>query len=246
MTEKEKYALEWNNSAQYFYNKNNYAHLSEQIQNYKTILEIGCGTGQSTLALLESGHAVIAVDINSHCIEKAKQLVKGSGYTITEDMSNMSQQTVCFIECDVTDSSFEKNVLPHISPDAVICWNMGSYWDKEKVIEVFPKLVEYGLTPQQILGNVESSYVELILWHACVIAKAKKCAVHIVDRGTHEITQFNDPYYSLLKTSLSFRNIEYFNITASSLSKGGRQLIANGEVNTQHEIPIVFVSILLT
>ena len=80
MTEKEKYSLEWNNSAQYFYDHNSYKHLSEQIKSYKTVLEIGCGTGQSTLALLETGHSVIAIDQNPYCIEKAKQLIEASGY----------------------------------------------------------------------------------------------------------------------------------------------------------------------
>ena len=50
MTEKEKYANEWNNSAEYFSEHNSYKHLAAQISRYKTVLEIGCGTGQSTLA----------------------------------------------------------------------------------------------------------------------------------------------------------------------------------------------------
>ena len=105
MTQKEKYALEWNNSAQFFYDHNSYIHLSDQIRKYKTVLEIGCGTGQSTLALLEAGHAVIAVDQNPYCIVKAKQLIEEFGYTITEDITKISPRTVCFIECDVTDMS---------------------------------------------------------------------------------------------------------------------------------------------
>ena len=65
MTQKENYALEWNKSAQFFYDHNSYKHLSDQIKKYKTVLEIGCGTGQSTLSLLEAGHNVIAIDQNS-------------------------------------------------------------------------------------------------------------------------------------------------------------------------------------
>ena len=50
MNEKEKYAVEWNNSAQYFYDRNSYKHLVAHIREFKTVLEIGCGTGQSTLS----------------------------------------------------------------------------------------------------------------------------------------------------------------------------------------------------
>ena len=245
MTQKENYALEWNKSAQFFYDHNSYKHLSDQIRKYKTVLEIGCGTGQSTLALLEAGHAVIAVDQNPYCIVKAKQLIEEFGYTITEDITKISPRTVCFIECDVTDMSFEQNILPNISPDIVICWNIGSYWDKAKLNDAVPKMIEYGLTPEQISANTESSYGELVFWRTCAIAKAKNCAVHLVDRGMQKITRFNDPYYVLLKKEFSFKKIKYVNTKATTLSKGGRQLISNGKVNTQNEMPIIFISILM-
>lgn len=245
MTEKEKYAQEWNASAQYFSDKEYYRLLSEQIGEYKTVLEIGCGTGQSTLSLLAAGHTVVAIDQNQQCIDRAKKLVKESGYAITDDVCTTTPQTVCFVECDVTDSYFEQQIFPHIYPDIVICWNIGSYWDKEKVVDVIPKMVEYGLSFEQICANVESSYGELIMWRSCAIAKAKECAVHLVDRWTHVITEANDPYYSLLQRELGFEKIGYANIRATSLSKGGRQLVSNGKVNTQKEIPIVFVSILM-
>lgn len=245
MTQKEQYAIEWNNSAQYFYNNHNYKHLSDQIKNYKTVLEIGCDTGQSTLALLEAGHAVIAVDQNSYCLDKAQHLIEESGYTITDDITKISSKTVCFIGCDVTDKSFEQNILPNISPDIVVCWNVGSYWDKAKLNDVIPKMIEYGLTPEQISANTESSYGELIFWRTCAIAKTKNCAVHLVDRGMKEITKFNDPYYTLLKKEFDFKKIKYINTKATSLSKGGRQLISNGKVNTKNEIPIIFISILM-
>ena len=90
MTEKEKYALDWNNSAQYFYDHNSYKHLVAHISKFKTVLEIGCGTGQSTLALLEAGHSVIAIDQNAFCIEKAKQLIKASGYSVIENIGDLA------------------------------------------------------------------------------------------------------------------------------------------------------------
>ena len=246
MTEKEKYAVEWNNSAQYFYDHNSYKHLVTHISKFKTVLEIGCGTGQSTLALLEAGHSVIAIDQNAFCIAKAKQLISASGYSVVDKLDELLPKTVCFIECDVTSLNFEKSVLPNIHPDVVICWNIGSYWDKAKVNDAVPKMIEYGLSPEQIAENTESSYGELVFWRTCVIAKAKQCAVHLVDRGMQKITKFNDPYYSFLKRELGFSKIKYANIKATTLSKGGRQLISNGQVNTQNEMPIVFISILMT
>ena len=70
MTEKEKYANEWNNSAEYFSEHNSYKHLAAQISRYKTVLEIGCGTGQSTLALLKEGHSVLESDGNGQIVSE--------------------------------------------------------------------------------------------------------------------------------------------------------------------------------
>ena len=58
-----KYAQEWDQSAQRFYNQGDYDWLAEQLNGYTTILELGCGTGQSTLALLKQNHKVIAVKL---------------------------------------------------------------------------------------------------------------------------------------------------------------------------------------
>lgn len=245
MTEKEKYALEWNNSAEYFYEHRSYKHLCEHIKQYATVLEVGCGTGQSTLSLLESGHTVIAVDQNRYCIEIAKRLIAKAGYSIKESVEELVLSSVCFIEYDITESNFISEISPDLSFDVVLCWNVGTYWDDEKDQDSVPKMLQYGLTPEQIKANTESSYGELIIWHSCAIAENKKCAVNIVDRGTRRITKQNDPYYSTLKKEFNFKKIKYINLKATTLSQGGRQLITNGEVNKQKELPIIFVSVLL-
>ena len=245
MTEKRKYALEWQNSAKYFYDNGSYSKLSKLIAKHKTILEIGCGTGHSTLSLLEQGHSVIAIDQNLFCIEKAKDLITAAGYLIKENADSLKFGEVCFFECDVTSDEFVEKILRSVHIDAVVCWNVCSYWDKEKLQDSIPKMLQYGLTIEQIRSNTESSYGELIIWCACTIAKLKKCAVHIVDRGTYNITKHNDPYYSSLKREFDFKKIKYDNIEATTISKGGRQLVTNGEVNTEEVLPIVFVSIIM-
>ena len=245
MTEKQKYAFEWQNSAKYFYDNGSYSKLSKLIAKHKHILEIGCGTGHSTLSLLEQGHCVIAIDQNSFCIEKAKELILAAGYSIKESAESLNAGEVCFFECDVTSDDFVKKFLSYVYIDAVVCWNVGSYWDKDKLQDSIPKMLQYGLTIEQIKANTESSYGELIIWCACTIAKIKNCTVHIVDRGTYKITKHNDPYYSSLRREFEFKKIRYDNIEATTISKGGRQLITNGEVNTEEVLPIVFVSVIM-
>lgn len=245
MTEKEKYANEWNNSAEYFSEHNSYKHLAAQISRYKTVLEIGCGTGQSTLALLKEGHSVIALDQNPYCISKAHNLISASQYSIKDSLCELTENSVCFIECDVTDKANVNELLSGANIDIVICWNVGTYWDIEKEEDIFPKMLQYGLTIEQIRQNPESSYGELVIWNSCRIAKDKNCAVQIVDRAVQKLTKVSDPYYVTLKKEFGFKSIKYINMKAKTLSFGGRQLITNGKVNIEREVPIIFTSILL-
>ena len=69
------YADEWNVSSQYFYKNEYYNWMADNITGHKKVLEIGCGTGYSTLALLEKGFDVIAIEKNEECIRKAEQRV---------------------------------------------------------------------------------------------------------------------------------------------------------------------------
>lgn len=245
MSEKKQYAIEWNCSAQFFYDNNSYKHLSLQIEDYTTVLEIGCGTGQSTLALLQNGHRVIAVEHNSHCLDIAMQLIRKKGFKICETLEDLTTGSVYFINYDITHPQFLEEVLPILPIDIVVCWNIGTYWDEAMMNHSFPKMLDYGLTDEQIRANPESSYSELIIWTACALAKRKPCAVHIVDRSTQKLTRFNDPYYKLLKKEFGFREIKYKNIKSKSLSQGGRILVIEGKRKAQTVIPIIFISVLM-
>ena len=42
-----EYAEQWEVSSKYFYDKKYYNWMQKKIENYNTILEVGCGTGYS-------------------------------------------------------------------------------------------------------------------------------------------------------------------------------------------------------
>jgi len=236
MNEVEKYAVQWNISAQYFYEQGYYSWMSENLNGCKSVLEIGCGTGYSTLALAEKGFKVLAIDKNSNCIAKAKELLSSKGF---------QDDQVIFIEGDVAEDSFRKRLIENYSFEIVVCWNVGTYWGKEMFQYYLPHMLEYGLDVGQIKANPESSYSELIIWEACRIAKAKNTPIHIVDRGGEIINEQTDPYYSMLKNEFEYSEILYDNLQAESISGGGRVLTTNGTVNMDNKIDIVFVSIFM-
>lgn len=91
--------------------------MSEKLNGYEIVLEIGCGTGYSTLALAEKRFKVLAVDKNTNCIEKAKELLNSRGF---------KDNQVTFIEGDVAEDSFRKLIGNYLF-DIVIWWNVGTY-----------------------------------------------------------------------------------------------------------------------
>ena len=236
MKEIKKYADEWDVSAKHFYDNGYYTWMQHAIGDFDTILEIGCGTGYSTLSLIENGHKVIAIDKNSECIKKARNLIESS---------SVDEGEIVFLEGDITDDEFRNTLLSSFKFDAVICWNIGSYWSKEMVEFYLPPMLEYGLSLEQIVENPESSYSELILWEACRLAKEKHVPIHIIDRGLELLNVTNDQYYKLLKEEFNFHEIVYNNLSATSISNSGRVLSVKGNKNSDEILKIVLLSILI-
>ena len=50
----------------------------------KTILEIGCGTGHHTKALVELGYQLTGIDIDESMIEKAKNRAKAANFLVMD------------------------------------------------------------------------------------------------------------------------------------------------------------------
>ncbi|WP_405206755.1 class I SAM-dependent methyltransferase [Aquimarina sp. LLG6339-5] len=65
-----------------YYNRNRIAPWLHSVKdlNGASILEIGCGTGISTLALSEQGAKVVGVDVDAGALEVAKDRMKIAGY----------------------------------------------------------------------------------------------------------------------------------------------------------------------
>ncbi|MDL2215932.1 class I SAM-dependent methyltransferase [Ruminococcaceae bacterium OttesenSCG-928-N02] len=239
--EKALYAQQWEDSASFFYDNSEYNWMGNHIRHYKKVLEIGCGTGQSTLALLQMGHTVVAIEKNEYCLNKAKELI------VTNELSysETAPADVIFLENDIADRDF-LNTIDKLDYDVVICWNVGSYWSKSMFEFYLPFMVDYGLSLEQIKANPESSYGEYIQWQAGKIAQHKAVPYHIIDRGMYQINETNDPYFAVLKRELGYKNIAYANKETTSKSGGGRLLTVEQEVCKNETIKLFFNSVLMT
>ena len=239
MIEKMIYADQWEVSSKHFYENDCYKWMTDQIREHKTVLEIGCGTGYSTLELLRSGHKVISIDKNECCIEKAKHKIELEGFSI----GDLSNNDVTFIVADVVDETLLKTISDY-DFDIVVCWNIGTHEETTSRSYYHPFLLAYGLTAQQVNENWESSYAELILWHSCKIAAARKVPFHLVDRSMEGLNSENSDYYCGLGGEFKYKNMKVDQIITSTVSMGGRALKVHNEKIKDNIIQTFLISVM--
>ena len=234
MNNEKEYTFEWDKSAKFFDDQGCYSLLSNQLKNYNTIFEVGCGTGYSTLALAKSGFKVISLEKNIYCLNKAKEMIEKNGYC----------DSVEFIYGDIVDDNLINNIVKNYNFDIVICWNMGTALEKTFGDKYIIHMLNYGLTKEQIKLNIESSYIEMIIYKAFSIAYNKRIPFQIVDRTLIPINKSNGQYYLKLKNEFKYNFIIFNNYEAKALSNGGKELIIEKKVIKEDLISINLASIL--
>lgn len=78
----------------------------------KKVLEIGCGVGYSTAALLARGFSVLALDSLPECLDATRQRTSGAGTFMQADLACLSEE--------------QKATIARFEPDTVVCWLMGA------------------------------------------------------------------------------------------------------------------------
>lgn len=143
---RKEYSLTWENDSEYFNLNGYYCWMEKAVSSYRTILEVGCGNGYSTLTLLQNNHKVIVVDYNPYCLEKTKQLLEDNGFSAKlirreeivdihgivfesvykEIVDDYDESFVWLIEADILKDEYLENwLLRHKKVDAIVGWLVG-------------------------------------------------------------------------------------------------------------------------
>lgn len=238
------YAKEWNESAQLFWEQGDYEWLSDQLDGFATILELGCGTGQSTLALLEKAHNVIAVDKNPHCLDLAEKKVQAYSRNGT-GLVNKKTGEVQFVEADYTDWNFTNQFLPQQSIDAIACWNVGTAGDANVLADYRELWEHFGYSKEETRKNPASVYNSTMCLCACLLGQRMNTPVNIVFRSPSDISCEIIDYYTNIKDEMKFSDVIIKSRKTTSLSSGGRLLAVNNQVSHQKTMDLFLISILL-
>ena len=102
----------WEAEGQAYVRRGDYDWMANLLSG-RRVLEIGCGVGFSTAALLRRGVAVLAIDALPECLEATRQRVSGGDLTLLQaDLAALNDE--------------QKAVIADFQPDTVVCWLMGA------------------------------------------------------------------------------------------------------------------------
>ncbi|WP_155623883.1 class I SAM-dependent methyltransferase [Burkholderia territorii] len=194
-TARSRYVTQWGNSSLHFFDSGYYNWMANVVEGRKTVLEIGCGVGYSTLTLAQRGHLIVAIDENPECLKSTKELLEVHGFTVelylrgqvkqargqTYEMDygglpDATSESVLLIEGDMLNDPKLREWLSQTRQfDAVVCWLLGTH--QYRAAE--HRFGEYGAADQfgfRIL--VQNATYEL----ADTVLRPNGM-LHVVDRG---------------------------------------------------------------
>lgn len=151
----------WQEEGAQYAQRGDYAWMAEQVTATKQqplrVLEIGCGVGFGTQALLAAGHTVLAVDVLPECLDVTRQ----------RNPSELLQVLAMDLEVLSTDT---ESTIDAFKPDAVVCWLMGAPQDMTGAV-------------QGDAGQAVAAYRERMHRKVAELSTASGATVlHLVDR----------------------------------------------------------------
>lgn len=102
----------WEAEGQAYVRRGDYEWMASLVPG-KRVLEIGCGVGFATQALVRRGLAVLSIDSLPECLEITRQRLAGAELSL--------------LQAEVTALTAEQRAeIESFAPDTVVCWLMGA------------------------------------------------------------------------------------------------------------------------
>jgi predicted O-methyltransferase YrrM len=128
----EQYAAQWQENSKFFSQGGHYDWMAAYLEQPSTVIEIGCGSGGSTLALAKRAQRVIAIEVNATLANAAAAYLNNNGVsTQVVEIETLgaslpaSNHRVTILVSDVFSDRITE-VLPTEEADAIACWLIGA------------------------------------------------------------------------------------------------------------------------
>jgi len=125
------YAQHWRANAESFDNQGCYQWMNDQLTPIFTILEIGCGSGRSTLALARKGNKIISIEANETLACETSSYLRSEGISVEIiRIDSVSLPTFSSKVTIVVGDVFNERMLQIIKPRSInfiACWLIGAY-----------------------------------------------------------------------------------------------------------------------
>ena len=168
------------------------------------ILDVGCGTGLSTLQLGRKGYDVLGVDIGKSLIDLAKRN--------TENLRNVKYKI----------SSFEELKMPSESYDLIIFGTSFHWMDPKKVCDKTNKLLKnkgtlviffgrHDYDKSEFLKKLRKVFIKHCSYYPFSKNHKKMREVEIIEKSS----MFEKPRVNEYKTSLKYSKIKMLNLIKS-------------------------------
>lgn len=141
------YIKSWGINSEGHLAQGHYSWMAERVKGFPRTLEIGCGVGHSTLALLQQGHTVVCVEENPQCIAATRKRLADEGFCVEviaretpvsldenayrliySEIPEAPEADCLLIEGDaLNDPALEAWLERQPKFDAVACWLLGTH-----------------------------------------------------------------------------------------------------------------------
>lgn len=190
-----------------------YDWLTSRISGQR-ILEIGCGFGASTAALVRAGKTVMALDNRMDCLESTQQRVPEATYGLA-DIHHYDERLL--------------DDLCEFAPDAVVCWLAGAPADSlPRDVPAAYAVMQHRLLMEQAVVRLAARLDTVQTVH---LADRTAFPWKMKDAGRQTMARMigtavcADSPFSLTEADIQFRRIEALLSAATTATSVGKALL---------------------
>lgn len=220
--ERRKYAREWEISSNHLAINGCYKWMGEKFGVRGFVLEVGCGSGLSTIELVRQGNKVISIEENTACLRRAKQAIENAGYKVRTlvrgsirekgarqhdvvygdiKLPSLQEFDVVLIEGNFLKDQKLFDCLNRMAPfDGIVCWLIGTHSGM-----AFNSCIDLGKVSSPMHYRLKTQNFVYEVANALLKPKG---ILHIVDRGQTPTSQeLIEDFFSSHKDQASVTSI---------------------------------------